>query len=73
MMRTAVLDYGVGVLSVGAAVVGLSVIQARWQAAAHVSILLMAVIVTTRVGGAGAGLLATALALLGFSYPSVWW
>jgi PAS domain S-box-containing protein len=68
MKRTAVLAYGAAVLSVGAAVLGLSVIQARWQAAAHVSILLIAVIVTTRLGGVGAGLLATALALLGFNY-----
>jgi PAS domain-containing protein len=68
MKRTAVLGYAVAVLSVGAALVALSIIQARWQAAAHVSILLLAVIVTTRLGGAGAGLLATALALLAFGY-----
>ena len=68
MKRTTVLSYCVAALSVGAAVVVLSVIQARWQAAAHVSILLVAVIVSTRLGGAGAGSLATGLALLGFEY-----
>src|SRR5690348_7065517 len=68
MKQTAVFGYGLAVLSVGAAVVALSMIQARWQAGAHVSILLIAVIVTTRLGGAGAGLLATALALLDFGY-----
>lgn len=65
---TAVLGYGVAVLSVGAAMICLWAIQSRWQAAAHVSIFLMAVIVTTRFGGARAGLVATALALLGFGY-----
>ena len=68
MKRTALLGYGAAVLSVGAALICLSIIQARWQAAAHVSIFLIAVIIATRAGGAGAGLLATALALLGFSY-----
>ena len=68
MRQTAVFGYGLAVLSVGAAVVALSMIQARWQAGAHVSILLIAVIVAARLGGAGAGLLATALALLGFGY-----
>jgi PAS domain-containing protein len=66
--RTAAVGYGVAVLSVGAAMLGLWAIQARWQAAAHVSILLIAVIITTRFGGAGAGLVATALALVGFDY-----
>jgi PAS domain S-box-containing protein len=68
MRRTAVLGYGVAVLSVFAAVVALWVIQARWQPAAQVSFLLIAVIITTRFGGAGAGVMATALALLGLNY-----
>ena len=55
-------------LAVGIAAVGLALMHARWQAAAHVSILLMAVIVTTRVAGAKAGLVATALAVLGLAY-----
>lgn len=62
------LGYGVAVLSVGIAVLGLEIVQARWQPAAQASILLIAVIITTRFGGAGAGLLATALGLLGFDY-----
>ena len=66
--RTALLDYGVAVISVAAAVLALSLIQARWQPAAQVSLLLIAVIITIRFGGAAAGLLAVALALLGFNY-----
>jgi len=66
--QTTPLSYGVAVLSVGVAVTGLWIIQARWQSAAPASILLIAVIVTTRFGGARPGLLATALALVGFGY-----
>jgi PAS domain S-box-containing protein len=66
--RPALLGYAVAVLAVGTATGGLALMQSRWQAAAHVSILLMAVIVTARVGGAKPGLLATALALLAFNY-----
>jgi PAS domain S-box-containing protein len=66
--RPALLGYVVAVLAVGTATAGLALMQSRWQAAAHVSILLMAVIVTARVGGAKPGLLATALALLAFNY-----
>jgi PAS domain S-box-containing protein len=68
MKRTALLGYAVAVLSVGAAVTVLWAIQARGQPAAQVSILLIAVIITTRFGGAGPGLVATALALVGFNY-----
>lgn len=64
----AILDYAVAALGVGVAVFGLSLIQSRWQEAAHVSILLIAVIVSTRLGGTKAGLLATALATGGFAY-----
>jgi K+-sensing histidine kinase KdpD len=64
--QTTPLSYGVAVFSVGVAVTGLWIIQARWQPAAQASILLISVIVTTRFGGARPGLLATALALVGF-------
>jgi PAS domain S-box-containing protein len=66
--RPAIRDYGVAVLGVGVAIFGLSLMQGRWQEAAHVSILLVAVIVSTRLGGTKAGLLATALATVGFAY-----
>ena len=66
--RSPLLRYAMAPLAVGIAVVGLALMQARWQAAAHVSILLMAVIVTTRVAGARAGLIATALAIVAFAY-----
>jgi PAS domain S-box-containing protein len=66
--RPAMLGYAVAVLAVGIAAIGLALMQSRWQAAAYVSILLMAVIVTTRVGGAKPGLLASVLALVVFNY-----
>ena len=62
------LGYAVAIVTIGAAIIALSLMQARWQAAAHVSILLFAVIVATRIGGPKPGLLATALAVLGFNY-----
>jgi PAS domain S-box-containing protein len=63
-----VAGYGVAIASVGGAVAGLALMQARWQAAAHASILLMAVIVATRFGGTKPGVLAAGLGLLGFHY-----
>ena len=58
----------VAIGAVGIAVAGLWLMQAHWGAAAHVSILLIAVILTTRLAGPQPGLLATALALLGLGY-----
>jgi signal transduction histidine kinase len=60
--------YLIAVAAVGIAVAGLWVVHTHWGAAAHVSILLIAVILTTRVAGARAGLLATVLALIGLGY-----
>jgi signal transduction histidine kinase len=63
-----ILGYGVAVVSVTAAIIALSVMEARWQGSAPVSLFLMAVIVSTLVGGIKPGLLATALSILGFDY-----
>jgi PAS domain S-box-containing protein len=68
MKPAALLGYGLAAVPVGVALIALWVIQARWQPAAQVSILLIAVIITTRFGGAGPGLLAIGLAVLGFNY-----
>ena len=66
--RAPIVGYAVAALAVGGAFIALALMQARWQAAAHVSLLLMAVIVTTRIAGAKAGVVATALAVLAFAY-----
>jgi PAS domain S-box-containing protein len=62
------LSYGVAVVSVLAAVVGVMLMQAYWQASASVSLLLIAVIISTWLGGLKPGLLALALSTLGFVY-----
>lgn len=67
-MSPAILGYALAVFAVGMGVIGLAQMQTRWQAAANVSILLMAVIATTRVAGAKAGAAATVLAILAFFY-----
>jgi signal transduction histidine kinase len=60
--------YAVAIAAVGVAIAALWLMQLRWGAAAHVSILLIAVILTTRFAGPAPGLLATALALFGLGY-----
>jgi PAS domain S-box-containing protein len=63
-----ILSYGVAVVAVIAAVVSLVLMQAYWHTAAHVSLLLIAVIISTWVGGMRPGLLALALSMLAFDY-----
>jgi len=63
-----ILGYGVAVTSVTAAVVILTWVKADWQASAPVPLFLIAVILSTWLGGTRPGLLATALAILGFDY-----
>jgi PAS domain S-box-containing protein len=60
--------YGIAVLTVAAAFAVLLLMQTRWQTSAPVSLLLAAVIVTTWLAGTKPGVLATALAILGFNY-----
>jgi two-component system, NarL family, sensor histidine kinase UhpB len=66
--RPAILGYTVALLAVGAAVLLLAVLQTHWRSVPHVSVLLVAVIVTTRLSGPRPGLAAMALAILGFAY-----
>jgi PAS domain S-box-containing protein len=66
--RMPILGYGVAVSSVAAALVCTVQMEAHWHASAPVATLLMAVILTTRVGGLRPALLATVLSLLGFAY-----
>jgi len=66
--RRVMVGYGVAAISVGVAVIGLVLLEVRWQAAAHASILLMAVIVAARLGGMKPGLLAAGLAVLALDY-----
>jgi PAS domain S-box-containing protein len=63
-----ILSYGVAVVSVMAAVISLMSMEAHWRASAHVSLFLIAVIITTWLGGIKPGLLALALSVLGFNY-----
>ena len=63
-----ILGYGVAVVSVIAAVISLMLMEAYWHASAHVSLLLIAVIISTWLGGVKPGLLALALSILGFDY-----
>lgn len=60
--------YGLAVLSVAAAVISLMFMEIRWQLSVPVSVFLLAVIISAWVGGVKSGLLATALAILGFDY-----
>jgi PAS domain S-box-containing protein len=62
------LGYGVAVLLVVSAVIGLLSMETRWQASAPVSMFLLAVIISTWLGGTKPGLLATVLSILGFDY-----
>jgi signal transduction histidine kinase len=63
-----ILGYGIAVVSVVAALLALSAMEAHWQTSAPVSLFLMAVILSTLVGGIKSGLLAAALSILGFDY-----
>jgi PAS domain S-box-containing protein len=65
--RGPILRYGVAVLSVAGALICTLQMETHWQATAPVAMLLMAVIVTTRLGGPRPALLATVLSLLGFA------
>jgi signal transduction histidine kinase len=65
------LGYGVAVVSVAAAVAALALMQARWQESAPVAVLLIAVILSTWLGGTRPALLATALSILGLGYLSL--
>jgi len=64
----AILRYGVAVLSVIAAVIILVAMDASLQAAAHVSLFLCAVILSTWFGGIRPGLLAIVLSIFAFAY-----
>jgi signal transduction histidine kinase len=66
--QSQLIGYVVAVAIVGVAITGLWLMQTHWGAAAHVSILLIAVILTTRFAGSAPGLVATAFALLGLGY-----
>ncbi|HTD12470.1 MAG TPA: PAS domain S-box protein [Steroidobacteraceae bacterium] len=63
-----ILSYGVAVVSVIASAIGLMLMKAYWQVSAPVSLFLMAVIISTWVGGVRPGLLALALSTLAFAY-----
>lgn len=63
-----ILSYSVAVVSVIAAVISLMLMEAYWQTAAPVSVFLIAVIISTWLGGRNPGLLALALSTLGFDY-----
>jgi signal transduction histidine kinase len=63
-----ILGYGIALVSVVAAILALSAMQAHWRTSAPVSLFLMAVILSTLVGGIKPGLLAAALSVLGFDY-----
>jgi PAS domain S-box-containing protein len=64
----AILRYGLAVLSVIAALIVLLLMDARLQAAAHVSLFLCAVIVATWFGGIRPGLLAIVLSTMAFAF-----
>jgi PAS domain S-box-containing protein len=66
--RPALLGYTVALLAVGGAVLVLVVLQTHLRSVPYVVVLLVAVIVTTRLGGPRPGLAATVLAILGFGY-----
>jgi PAS domain S-box-containing protein len=66
--RSVLAGYGVAVVTVAAAFAALLLMETRWQTSAPVSLLLAAVIVTTWLAGTKPGVLATALAMLGFNY-----
>jgi PAS domain S-box-containing protein len=66
--RIPILGYGVAIVSVAVAVICTLQMQVHWQASAPVSLLLMAVILTTGLGGVRPAFLATALSLLGFAW-----
>jgi len=70
-----ILSYGVAIASVIAAVVSLVLMEAYWQTSAPVSLFLIAVIISTWLGGIKPGLLALALSILSFDYllQSVHW
>jgi PAS domain S-box-containing protein len=60
--------YGAAALSVGIALITLRLMEAHWHISAQVSILLLAVIVSTWLGGTKPGLFATVLAILALNY-----
>jgi PAS domain S-box-containing protein len=63
-----ILSYGLAVASVTAALIILWWMESALQAAAYVSLFLLAVMLATWLGGIGPGLLATALSALAFAY-----
>ena len=60
--------YAVAALAVGIALMGIQLMETHWHSSAPVSILLLAVIASTWLGGARPGLFASALAVLGLDY-----
>jgi PAS domain S-box-containing protein len=63
-----ILGYGVAVLTVAAALISLLLMETHWHLSVPVSVLLLAVIISTWLGGMKPGLLAVALAVLSFDY-----
>jgi PAS domain S-box-containing protein len=63
-----ILSYGVAVLSVSAALIIALWMESVLQSAAHVSLFLCAVMLSTWIGGIRPGLLAIALSVLAFAY-----
>jgi PAS domain-containing protein len=63
-----ILGYGVALLTVAAALISLLLMETHWQLSVLVSVLLLAVIISTWLGGVKPGLLAMALAILSFDY-----
>jgi PAS domain S-box-containing protein len=63
-----ILGYSAAVGSVAVAVISLVLMEAHWQASAPASLFLIAVIISTWLGGIKPGLLALALSILGFDY-----
>jgi signal transduction histidine kinase len=63
-----IYGYGVAVLSVVSAAISLLLMEARWQLSVPVSMFLLAVIISSWLGGTKSGLLAAVLSILGFDY-----
>lgn len=68
LRRSALWGYGTAVVAVAAISIGLHMLSSRWQQSPAVSLLLIGVVVSTWLGGARSGLLATALSIMGFNY-----
>jgi signal transduction histidine kinase len=63
-----VRGYATALLSVGVAVIGLCLMESRWQASAPFALFILAVVFSAWVGGLKSGLLATALSALSFAH-----